>query len=312
MRYTRREFLRTTPPALGVGGTAALAGCEAPAGGYELTEFTVSARRTVPAHRYYVGASGHFTEEAGVVRTGEGVELSEVPRREREALKRQLTEHGGPVPIEEPSTEFVELVERADYLHWPEYPDTHQYFGVRLYRVDDEPPILEFDATLDDARVREGSPAVVTFGLTNTTGSERTVRQAFRAPFNFPRARTDPSCEPLRNPACIRRCEGFQLWREEYVAEEYASPSGEWQGGLCTAVYTEDSLRLNDGGTVERTYTVPWFLKDLEPGAYAVRNTVRVDNPDRVKVVGYEADEEGAYGAIRETLEYTVTFEVRS
>lgn len=311
MQYTRRDLLRAGPPAIGIGGVAALSGCQAPTGGYQLTEFEVSAHRTVPTQRYYVGVGGFFTEEVSGVQTGAVVDISEVPRREREALKRYLTEHVGPVPIEEPSTEFVDLVETVDFVHWPEYPDTHKYFGTRLYRVDaDEPPILQFDATLDDALVREDSPASLTFELTNVTGTERTVRQAFRAPFNFPTARTDPECEPPRNPSCERQCEGFRLWREEYVEEEYASPTGEWLGGSCFAVAIGDSIRLGERETVERTYTVPSFLPELEPGSYTARNTIGVDNPDRVEVMGYDAEREGAYGALRETLEYTVAFKI--
>lgn len=285
-------------------------GCQAPRSGYELREFTVSSQRTIPSHGYYVEASGRFTDEATQVQTGDGIHISEVPQPERGALKRSMTVPGGPASIDEPTREYVDLLKTVDYVHWPEYPYSHRYFGLRLYTVAEEPPILQFDATLEEAQILENSPAVLTFELTNATGIERTVRQVFRAPFNFPTARIDPACEPSRKPHCGRSCEGFRLWRDEYVDEGYASPTGEWLGGLCNSMYVGDSLQMDGGDRITRTYTIPAFLEGLAPGSYTIRNTVSVDNPDRVEVLGYEAGESGAWGRLRETLEYTIRFDI--
>lgn len=178
---------------------------------------------------------------------------------------------------------LAEVVDRVDFFTGIPAGDTHTHIGLELYRLrPDQPPAIEFTASVTDEWVSSDSPGAMELSLENTGAESQTIGSGTVPPFGMVFAE--------------RRDAKFLLWRD-YTDEGCISFT---DNGIATCAIGKITT-LDPGERISREYKVLPSTTDLQPGYTVPPGPGEYRITDRV---GYSRGN----GVPGSTLSFTVTF----
>lgn len=166
---------------------------------------------------------------------------------------------------------LTELLDRIDFFTG-NFDSEYTHVGLTLYRFDpDDPPAIEFDVSLLDDRVVEGSPGVIELSLKNVSSEMTHIHGGADFPFG-----------PL-NATRIRSDEEFLLWQN---FNNFCGV-GVMDRGVSTLNYAV-RRELKSQHTIDRRYRIlpgstshhPDLTVPPGPGEYITSGTVEWDAGD--------------------------------
>lgn len=227
---------------------------------FAVTEFSATAEKAVPTHRFAVSSVGAYGRERALEETSPDriVRVDVLPPAVARLVRRAIA--NDTVKLDSLPEGFRETLARYD-VFVTDSTDDQNHYGVFLHELDpDAPSPLEFDATLVDGAVTDDDPGVVEFAVRNVGERTQRISTGPTPPFDLLRA------EAVRGPR------QFLLWTD-YEKSSITADHVAYNHWLIL-----QSVAVPPGERRTHRYELRANTADEEPGPGLGPGTFRVED----------------------------------